>query len=194
MRFPKRGFTLIELLVVIGIIGVLASIVLASLDGARKKGRDAKRLADIKQIQLALELYYDSNNAFPPNVSSSNSFDPSVLESAGYISKVPTDPSTGNAYKYTAYASNASGQGAICSSFHLGGTLETANHIDLTQDADISTNNGGKPPTGYVICSAGAPPSNDFDGLATGSNCAGTIGTQAQIGSSGTELCYDVRP
>src|SRR5262245_18472105 len=60
-----RGFTLIELLVVIAIIGVLASIVLASLDSTRKKGRDAKRLSDIKQLQLALELYYDNYNEFP---------------------------------------------------------------------------------------------------------------------------------
>ena len=53
----KKGFTLIELLVVIAIIGILASVVLASLNSARKKSRDARRVADIKQIQLALELY-----------------------------------------------------------------------------------------------------------------------------------------
>ena len=59
-KFRKnQGFTLIELLVVIAIIGVLASVVLASLNTARKKSRDARRIADIKQIQLALELYFD---------------------------------------------------------------------------------------------------------------------------------------
>src|SRR3990167_4452603 len=56
-----KGFTLIELLVVIAIIGILSSIVLASLNSARQKGRDARRVSDIKQLQLALELYYDSN-------------------------------------------------------------------------------------------------------------------------------------
>ena len=61
----KKGFTLIELLVVIAIIGILSSIVLASLNSARKKGRDARRVADIKQIQLALELYYDANSNYP---------------------------------------------------------------------------------------------------------------------------------
>ncbi len=68
--FPKKrlstsGFTLIELLVVIAIIGVLASVVLASLNTARRKARDARRIADLHQIQLALNLYYDANNAYP---------------------------------------------------------------------------------------------------------------------------------
>ena len=57
---------MIELLVVIAIIAVLASIVLVSLNTARVKGRDARRLADIKSIQNALELYYDSTSGTYP--------------------------------------------------------------------------------------------------------------------------------
>ena len=53
----KRGFTLIELLVVIAIIGLLSSIVFASLNSARVKARDAKRLAEISEIKKALELF-----------------------------------------------------------------------------------------------------------------------------------------
>src|SRR3989338_8110432 len=59
------GFTLIELLVVIAIIGMLSSVVLASLNGARNKGKDARRIADLKQIQTALELYYSDKNTYP---------------------------------------------------------------------------------------------------------------------------------
>ncbi len=69
MIYPKKdskeGFTLIELLVVIAIIGILSSVVLASLNSARTKSRTARRIADLRQLQLALELYYDSNNSYP---------------------------------------------------------------------------------------------------------------------------------
>ena len=57
----RSGFTLVELLVVISIIGMLSSLAVVSLNSARIKARDAKRLADVRQIQTALELYFNSN-------------------------------------------------------------------------------------------------------------------------------------
>jgi type II secretion system protein G len=60
-----KGFTLIELLVVIAIIGLLASVVLVSLNSTRKKARDTRRRADISQIEKALAMYYDKYNAYP---------------------------------------------------------------------------------------------------------------------------------
>ncbi len=60
----KKGFTLIELLVVISIIGLLASITVVALGGARRGGRDVRAKADLKQIQTALELCYDKSS--PP--------------------------------------------------------------------------------------------------------------------------------
>lgn len=61
------GFTLIELLVVIAIIGLLASVVLLSLNSARAKSRDAKRVADAKLMANAIELYFNDNATYPPS-------------------------------------------------------------------------------------------------------------------------------
>lgn len=61
----QKGFTLIELLVVIAIIGMLSTLAVVSLNSAREKSRDAKRIADVRQIQTALELYYQDNNGYP---------------------------------------------------------------------------------------------------------------------------------
>lgn len=97
--FNKNGFTLIELLVVIAIIGLLASIVLVSLNSVRAKARDAQRTANIRQVQTALELYYDTNGFYPssPDV---------VLDVAltapltpTYMSKIPVSPNS-NPYRY----------------------------------------------------------------------------------------------
>ena len=103
----QRGFTLIELLVVVAIIGMLSSVVLASLNGARKKGRDARRLADLKQLQTALELYFSDNNAYP--ISTSQASAPTALAdlSPTYITAVSDDP-LGGSYHYV-YKSDAGG-------------------------------------------------------------------------------------
>ena len=61
----STGFTLIELLVVISIIGVLASVVLSSLESARASARDVERISDLKQIQTALEMYRNDHGFFP---------------------------------------------------------------------------------------------------------------------------------
>lgn len=67
LKDNKKGFTIIELLIVIAIIGLLATISIVALNGARKKGRDAARIGNVRQIQTALELYFNDQNAYPIN-------------------------------------------------------------------------------------------------------------------------------
>jgi len=188
-HLKKRGFTLIELLVVIAIIGVLASIVLASLDSSRKKGRDAKRLSDVKQIQLALELYYDQNNSFPASISTAASSCGTQscaalnLTGPGYLSVVPTDPSNARDYSYTPYYASG-GSTSLCISYHLGTSLETLNHSAFQNDKDQTAQS--------TVCTAQYSPAADFDGsdfLPVNS----TNPHKCNNNDVGVE-CYDVTP
>jgi len=102
------GFTLIELLVVIAVIGLLATIISVSVNSARTKSRDAQRIADLKQIQTALEMYYDTYNYYPKIY---NAYTSSAAGGCGYrwctletalspyLSKLPRDP-LGNQNNY----------------------------------------------------------------------------------------------
>ena len=65
MNNKTKGFTLIELLVVIAIIAILSTVVMTSLSTARVKGRDARRLRDIDELQKSLNLYYDTCGGYP---------------------------------------------------------------------------------------------------------------------------------
>jgi prepilin-type N-terminal cleavage/methylation domain-containing protein len=68
----QKGFTLIELLVVIAIIGILTSVVLASLNSARDKGGDAAVKSNLANLRSQAALYYDDNgNTFGPNTGTS---------------------------------------------------------------------------------------------------------------------------
>jgi len=100
------GFTLIELLVVIAIIGLLASVVFASLNMARAKARDTRRISDFRSFHIALEMYFNTYGQYPvspnfcdaPGCSSQDhnrSFEAvaNTLISEGFLGGVPKDPS-----------------------------------------------------------------------------------------------------
>ncbi len=130
MTKRNKGFTLIELLVVIAIIGILSSVVLASLNSARKKARDARRVADIKQIQLAEELYFDATRAYSATL---------ATLAPTYIASVPADPLTA-AYTYE-----------LCSPttlYHVGAALEESTNPALQSDLNAA-------PTGCTVFTTG---------------------------------------
>ena len=114
----KRGFTLVELLVVIAIIGILATLAVVALQQARKNARDAKRIADIKQIQTALELYYNEWGIYPDSLD----FGGELSSGTIYMSQIPKAPtpadgscaSSENSYSYTATSSNRSYELSFC--------------------------------------------------------------------------------
>lgn len=116
----QKGFTLIELLVVIAIIGLLASVVLLALNSARQKSRDAKRLADVRQLASALELYFNDNNQYPGSLNSLV---------ATYMTSLPTYPgptdspctTTNSTYAYTAGSGNSTYTLTFCVSATTGG-------------------------------------------------------------------------
>lgn len=164
----NKGFTLIELLVVIAIIGILSSVVLASLNTARAKGRDARRVSDIKQIQLALELYADQNlGKYPPTICTA-SVSCTAAIAPTYISTLPKDPSTNNDYFYAALGGPAS-----CTGYHIGALLEQNNPV-LTGDRDIAAS---------TACTGSA---SDFAGLSSACSTATVVADNAN------DRCFDV--
>jgi general secretion pathway protein G len=136
-----RGFTLIELLVVIAIIGLLSTVIAAPITEARKKGRDAKKIADIRSIVTSLNLYADDNaGAYPP------ALDTLVPR---YLPNLPANATTTanprDKYMYVAYTD----AGRVVA-YHLGVKLEAGNQA-LADDADCG-GIGGTPLAGNTAC------------------------------------------
>lgn len=172
----KKGFTLIELLVVIAIIGVLASIVLASLNTARRKSRDARRITDVKQIQLGLELYFDGQNSNYPTASATcdatTTYGLQQLSSNNYMPSIPRDPLSSGSTRCYAYSVEA--VGGANTGYHLGAILEDTDNPALDSDKDQAV--------GKYLSSG-----TDFTGLSTDSTVCNTT-------ASGAEKCYDLVP
>lgn len=134
----RQGFTLIELLVVIAIIGILASVVLASLNSARRKSRDARRLSDMKQIQVALEMYFDGAGSYPTSDLADLTSKLEAATCAGSsacMTKVPADPLSSQTYVYTGAATD----------YTLQATLEDTSNPALDTSACTSPNYCVKP-------------------------------------------------
>ena len=112
----RKGFTLIELLVVIAIIGILSSVAMTSLNGARVKARNAKKISDFENISKALNVFYATYNRMPANYNpggtgcestTTNYYNQSMQElvDAGLLGKIPHSPDSSK-YCYHNYGAN----------------------------------------------------------------------------------------
>lgn len=209
IRKPK-AFTLIELLVVIAIIGLLSTIIAANMSAARAKGRDAKRISDMRTIQVALEEYYNDYGLYPKFIYGASSGVQCYIGGAWtacptlaptYISVVPSDPnynvtcgSTWQAgcYQYVAFMVGSGGGCAVAGAtplrYHLAATLEQSNNSALKQDSDadwsgnVSDSTGAALSTTYTICTGG---NTNFSGVSSNAGSCGVDTNQA------TETCLD---
>lgn len=120
-----KGFTLVELLIVLSIIGILSAVVIASTSQARAGARDTRRVSDMKEIQLALAVYYDVNKQYPTALS--------TLADPGqkFIPAIPTDPLSGSSYEYLS--------SSPYKSYCIGVTLE----VPSSQNDSSSCSTGG---------------------------------------------------
>lgn len=121
MKQYKKGFTLIELLVVIAIIGILSTLAVVSLGNARVRARDSKRLADMRALQSAVEIYYTDQQVYPPAATTNPCVIGTTIEGCclnnvsgveggwkttgctpgSTLVTMPQDPTTANSYVYT---------------------------------------------------------------------------------------------
>ena len=203
IKKTQKGFTLIELLVVIAIIGILSSVVLASLSTARQKSRDAKRVSDIGQVQLALELFFDAKQSYPSTTPSicgaagtaactpsqataANGIDAAIVGLAdvkqAFLPKAPLPAGgAGNAksYYYRATYDNAgvltecAAANLTCTSYALGAALERDDNVVLATDADQMV------PVASTVFFGNV-------GAGTAKDCGAA--------QSSLDYCYDIKP
>jgi prepilin-type N-terminal cleavage/methylation domain-containing protein len=204
----NKGFTLIELLVVISIIGLLSTVVLASLNTARARARDAKRAQELVQIRNALELYaLDNDGQYPPTGSIHTSrgtvslssgcgsgtdwSDPFKAEMSEYMPSLPKDPTNSGEF---CYVYSGDGQGSALSDGALLWTkFETGQNSDANELSGIvvgtpSVSTSNLLPSGKTFIALGAS-SGTTGGSGGPGLCTGT--PLCNNGPDGTGGCND---
>jgi len=134
MNKYSQGFSLIELLVAIAIITLLSSVALASFSAAREKAQDARRISELKQLKVALDLYHIDYGHYPRESDGANG---RIGEGAGldtmlapYMTSIPVDPvGPGDASYYYYYDGNATcgGVGDVAVVFAFNMQQQTGN-------------------------------------------------------------------
>jgi len=123
-----KGFTLIEMILVVTIIAILATSVLVGLGGARTSARNSRRVGDLRNIQNALELYYNKNGYYCRTTGYNG-----LVSCLQGITSVPKDPLSSSGWKYYYQPIGSTYQRYI-----LGARLEGVTLSDSIMDTSIS--------------------------------------------------------
>jgi prepilin-type N-terminal cleavage/methylation domain-containing protein len=160
----RQGFTLIELLIVIAILGILGAILFVAIGGTpQQNARDARRISEIGNLQLALELYNTDNEQYPATTGLSAALVPT------YVGGLPADPRNNDA--------------------GCGTTGYTPNFPDSSYTAgDFGYNYTKLAGGGYVLAACLENSSND----ALNADIDGTVGG-VDCGASASDTVYCVR-
>ncbi|MBI2641261.1 type II secretion system protein [Candidatus Roizmanbacteria bacterium] len=154
MNLKKMGFTLIELLIVIGILGVLAVAVIAAINPgeAQRKGRDIKRMQDLKTLQAVIDQYINDGGA-PVCTAVCNSSAGTTLCSANwtgiylcdYANTIPVDPNNnqvrGVVNDTDADCSTVEAKSNIAALYRLRMDAGGAYEIDVVQESQTNCRN-----------------------------------------------------
>ncbi len=189
-----RGFTLIELLVVIAIIGLLSTIIASPIQNARKKARDAKKIAEVKAVELSLDQYAEANRgSYPLSLAALAPI---------YMPILPTFAVTGQTatkdeFAYTTYTASGVGITSVVFGYHLGVHLEAYSQaLDTDRDC-IGSDTGATLPVGICTFYNGASTitaaktGNGPLSVATGLG-TGVTGTDFSGADNATTTCSSV--
>jgi len=120
----RKGFTLIELLVVISILAILITLGLTTFASAQRKGRDARRKSDLRDVKNALEQYYSVCGFNYPDLNVDGNYDPIYCDPGNgpitILPNIPVDPKSGDPY-YCNAACDVSGY-SYCAVLETDGT------------------------------------------------------------------------